>query len=432
MTMIDLGEVNQAPEQVIPVDHRRIRRAVLAAATVVGLLLVGGSARSAPPFGLRPLWSTAMTGDDQPLFGPDTGYLLRGTELTAYELADGSVRWTARIPRAPYPPEPAGEVVLLRSDPITVEQREANGISHTFEFARSTRALSARTGAELWRINGEPTVVGGGTALFEEHNGRGDVIRLRLTRLADGATIWARATPGTWTSTEGTDRDPAKLITMDPTGKINIFRYADGAPLGGGRLPAIKSAEVGLSGTGSLLAVVRQDPDGRATTVLHRLDDLTRLWQTDSDYGINACGPVLCTRDERGLVGHDPATGRELWRQPGMRTAWPVGPERLLLDDGAEDDPTYRLIDAATGQQLGAAIRGHVLETATPAGSMLVLRRTTQPDGLTSVTRLDLTTGAQTLLGALSPVVETSCRSLGRYLACPRDGRLDVLAVARR
>jgi outer membrane protein assembly factor BamB len=431
VTMIDLGEVTESPpEQAVPLDHHRIRRAMLVVATIAGLLLLTGSARPAPPFGLRPLWSTPMTGADRPAFGPGSVYLLRGLQLAAYDLASGGVRWTVPVPYVPYPPEPAGEVVLLRTDPVTVEQQGTGGGRYTFEFAQVTRVFAAGTGAELWRARGEAAVVDGDTALIEERDKRGGIVRLRLTRLADGATIYTLdATRWVWTEDSG--GRPSRVITIEPSGKINIFRYGDGAPIHSGRLPGADAGEPApaIAGVGGLLAHVPQKP-GRSTAVLYRPDDLTPLWRNESGLDIAACGPVLCVSDDTGLVGRDPATGRQLWRQPGMRGARPAGPGRLLLDDAAEE-PTYQLIDATTGRRIGAAILGTVPSTTHPAGTQLILRRTTQPDGLTSVTRLDPTTGAQTLLGVMRPVDESTCSDLGRYLACPGDGTLDVTAVGR-
>lgn len=440
MTMIDLGDLTQpAPSPAIPVDHRRIRRAVLAVATIAGLLLMAGSARPAPPFGLRPVWSVPMTGTDVSAFGPDAAYLLRGSELTAYDLASGAVRWTAPVPDALYNAEPTGDVVLLRTERVTVERKDPDGSTHGFEFARSTLALAAGTGAELWRAVGEPTVKDGNTALFEERDERGDVVRLRLTRLADGRSIWTQAVPRTWTWTEDTDGRPDQIITSDSAGGIKVFRYADGTLVHHGQLPRTAGqspvdADSGLVGAGGLLALVRQQPTGVVTTTIYRLDDLTRLWRRDdSSFGIRACGPVLCVLGEAAVTGHDPTTGQELWRRPSMRWAWPAGSGRVLLEDG---DSTHQLVDVATGRPVGPPAYGQRLFNgdldSDPGRSVLLLRSTTQPSGLTSVTLLDLTTGAQTLLGAINPVYgDVGCWHERRYLACAENGVLTVMTIGR-
>jgi len=440
MTVIDLGELTDSPAELsVPAGRRRIPRALLAAATIVGLLLVGGSARPAPPFGLRPLWSRPVTGNDVPTFGPDAGYVFDGSALTAYDLASGTIRWSTPVHDVEYGASPAGPVVLLGTEPVTVERQGADGDKYQFVFARATVALSARTGAEIWRAGGNPILTDDSTALFEERNQHGEVARLRLTRLADGATIWTHAVPSSWILSEDGGGRPDRLLTLDPTGEIKVFRYADGALVRQGRLPELAGRppareKVGLVPMGNLLAVVRQkQADPRETTAtVYRLDDLTRLWQhRGAEFNVRPCAPVFCVLGPTDATGLDPATGRELWRRPGMRGAWPAGPGRLLLDDGP-DEAVRQLVETATGRPIGPPARGRRVWSDGPAGSLLLLGRTTQPLGLTSVTLLDLTTGAQTPIGVIGAIVaEESCWAETRYLACVDDGVLTVRTFGR-
>ena len=53
-----------------------------------------------------------------------------------------------------------------------------------------TVALSAATGDEAWRTNGEPHTVSGDAALMADYTTGGGLRQLRLIRLADNGTAW--------------------------------------------------------------------------------------------------------------------------------------------------------------------------------------------------------------------------------------------------
>jgi hypothetical protein len=108
---------------------------------------------------------------------------------------------------------------------------------------------------------------------------------------------------------------------------------------------------------------------------------------------------------------------------------WDVGGDRLLLNATGTGVPTMVLIDAATGQAIGAPATGQPAQTQHPDRSIYLLRGTTTPRNRIAVVRFDLTTGAQTMLGTIGAIGEQGCAMVPGYLACPAGGRLTVTAA---
>jgi outer membrane protein assembly factor BamB len=438
MATIDLGELGTTELQLPPrpLDRRGIARTALALLAVLGLLLVGGSARPAPPW-LHTAWSTTMVDGDEAGFTGTTAFVSRGTdgrtEITAYRLTDGRRLWAATVDEiGPIAPEPTadGTALLLRADPVSIERRESDTVRLTLYFYRTTIALDAATGAELWRAPGEQGSAIGDEVLLGEHDDRGSLSRLTMVDLHDGHQVWSRPVPGaeSWTIVEPAGR-PAEVVTVGADNRLTFLRYADGSVSRSATLPEKVTGVAFLDG---YLLAMNADDDGRSyreSTTVYRWDDLSPLWAAETtDGGIIACEPLLCTIDQAGVVARDPATGRELWRKPGKRAVRTVGDNRMLIADFEHDGDTL-LVDATSGRQIGESALGQVPWARAEHDSVLVLRRTSNPLGLESVTRLDLDTGRTTLLGTINPVLEITCWDLDRYLACPDRSRLVVTAV---
>jgi outer membrane protein assembly factor BamB len=431
MTLIDLGKITHDPaDPALPVNHRRVRHLVLAAAALAGVLLLTGSARPAPP-SVQQLWAAPLARDDTAQLHDGTAYVNRlagtGTELTAYDLATGEKRWrvVSGTGAANFGVQPAVDVVLVPVGRRVVDELDGGERFWTL-YSEGTVALDAGTGRERWRTAGEVGAVGtDGTGLVLEHDRHGVATRIRLIRLGDGHQVWelpasgAEATTVLWT-----DDQPLRIATVTAGGELRVYGYADGRLRARARVPW-KSRRSDLMGAGALLAV-RGDRNG--TTTLYRPDDLSVLWSTGDVVFLTGCGRLLCALDDDGVAGRDPATGRELWRVRDMFGVAEVGPGRLLLDSGGVGG-VQQLVDAGTGRPIGSRAYG-VAVPGGPAGSLLLLRRTARPPGGQLVSRLDLTSGEQTALGLTAPADEDrACSGAGRYLACERDGALTVVSV---
>jgi hypothetical protein len=439
MAMIDLGEASHdAPEHAVPVDVPRIRRLALAVVAFAGVLALGGAIRPAAA-GVHPVWTAALRDDEGLTLTADTAYLstMNGggeAQLAAYDLATGAVRWTVRAgaPMSGYGPDPVGDVVLVPADPVTVNENVPDG-TYFYSFNRTTIALDARTGVERWRTTGEHRrATLGGNTLISEYDDAAHLSRLRLVRLADGHELWSRPTPGTasWTLLSQGDR-PAEIVTATRGGEIRIYRYADGSLRFTGRLPwqVGRTQTADLYAAGSYLAVRRSEASSAGTTI-YRPDDLSELWRTGDRTGfVTACGPLLCSATETAVIGRDPVTGREQWRHTGVQGVRELTPDRLLLEEAA-DNGTRLLVDAVTGREVSRPASGEPADTRTaPDGSVFLLRRTLEPAGRVAVTRLDVATGRQSLLGTIGQTGDLPCAAAARYLACRYANRLTVTAV---
>ena len=93
MAVIDLGEVTgEERSPAVPLDHRRLLRAVLAVLSIAGLLVIAGR-RPAATAGVRPLWTI----DD---FRDDDSVVLAGHDRVRLPARRTAVR---RSPRTTWP-----------------------------------------------------------------------------------------------------------------------------------------------------------------------------------------------------------------------------------------------------------------------------------------------------------------------------------------
>jgi len=438
MSLIDLGEVTaETTAPVVPLNLPRFRRLALTVLAVAGLLALGASAPPGPSL-VRQLWTTAFQASDVMALDADAAYLNRSDdgrspELTAYDLATGVVRWKrpSGVAVAGYPPRPAGDVLLVPTDPDLIRHEEADESVSYYQLSRGTVALDAATGEQLWQTAGDASPSAGlGEAVITEANEAGAVTRLRLVRLRDGHEMWSHAvTPvNEWIPLGPPDR-PTEIATVTKTGDVTVYGYQDGVVRRQGRLPWAGLYTASLSAAGPYLLVNRRASAQTIATV-YRSDDLRPLWRSDDLIGYGtSCGALICTTGAHEVVGHDPATGRVVWRTQGVEDLWDVGGDRLLLTVAGTAVPTMRLIDAATGQAIGDRAAGQPAQTALPAGSIYLLRGTTTPKDRIAVVRFNLSTGEATMLGTIGAIGEQGCAMAPGYLACPARGRLTVTAA---
>ncbi|MEV4350054.1 PQQ-binding-like beta-propeller repeat protein [Actinoplanes sp. NPDC049596] len=395
MTLIDLGDAAAAPPVAAPVNWSRLRRLMLAALTVAGLLATAASG----PAAAHPLRATALPAGDTLALDGRTAYLTGPSEVSAYDLGTGRRRWQVPAAAADGGVRPAGDVVL----------------------APGPVALDAATGAPLWRSSGDarPSAASGDVLLAERD-------QLRLVGLRDGHERWRRAVSPVdqWTTvTEG--GRPSVIVTVSALGDATAYRYADGVVLHRERIPWNGVYRAYLATAGPYLVVVRTASAQTVATV-YRAADLRPLWRSGELIGsVTDCGGLICLAGVRGVTAHDAGTGQEIWQRDDMTYVADVGDGRLLLSSAA----STVLADAATGRTVGRPFAGRPSVVTGPAGSLLLLRETGTPAGRTTVTRLDLSTGGQAGLGTIERTAGQVCRGTPGYLLCPRGDELSVTAI---
>ncbi len=345
MTLIDLdGVAGAAAEPAAAAGSPRRLRSVLPVLAVACLLLLAASAPPQPSL-VRRLWTVAFQPDDVLATAGRTVHLNRGGDagrrtVTAYDVPTGRLRWSipAGAAVAGNGVRPAGDVLLVPTEPPA-----GNG--------RGTVALDAATGAQLWRSAGEafPSVAGG----------------------------------------------DALLAGKDEFG---VYGYADGTVRHRGRLPWNGVYSATLLPAGRYLIVVRR-ASAQVVATIHRGADLRLLWRSDELIGsVTGCGTLICTAGARGVIGREPATGREIWRRTDKNFLWDFGGGRLLLSATANlASTTTVLVDTATGR--------------------------------TVVSRIDRTDGRQTVLGTVERAGPQDCRGTPGYLLCRRGNTLIVNAA---
>jgi hypothetical protein len=445
MTVIELGEVSSAPHddpgvaRDLRLDRRLIRRLAAAAVAVLCALTVTGSGQPPPPL-VHPLWSVPFSDVDVKAVTEDSAYLYRSLDgagvLTAYDLATGRARWTHGNPDTEgwIQPAPEAGLLLMAGDRQDVVLQSSSGTVHAGEFVRETVALDAATGAEVWRAPGEVESRYRDTALMADHDAKGIQVRLRMIRLRDRGTIWTRATPGvaTWAIANDGDR-PDTIVMGTATGGITALRYADGTVLGTGHVPWVESRPEDGIFTYLFAArdvlVVNRTTQARSATTVYRLDTMAEIWRIEGRTGFPFdCAPGICVSEGQGLASYEPLTGRPLWLLPGVANAQPIGDNRLLVSDGAEEGQ-QSVVDGITGAMIGEPIFGAMAYQSDPHRSALVLRSTSEPPGRTSVSRWDLRTGRLDLLGTTDRILGLRCDSVSHYVACLRPGHFEVTAV---
>ncbi|WP_067507832.1 PQQ-binding-like beta-propeller repeat protein [Actinoplanes sp. TFC3] len=449
MGVIELGLVTDHDETVDePAAARRlgspreIRRVLVAVAAALCLLLCTASA---PPHSFAPaqLWSIPLlSGQDSFISADDQVYVFTGTaggnrRLSAYGLRTGKLRWTVpELDDAAWIGTVQSGVIMLPTGRATVEFDTDNGGVGFREFNRETIAIDAATGRQLWRLPGEVAASHGDLALLTEWDEQGSTVRtLRAVGLHDGIPAWQNspAAVQSWTTSE----DLGRLVTATGEGLVQVLDFADGSVQTSRKLPWAGRATSGdrstdISTEGQQL-VVRNVAGSKATVTAYDLASLTERWHLTSDTlnGFYGCGPVMCLNDASGVAGYDRLTGRRLWQRASGGWAVPVGPDRLILEDGQEG-ARHALLDSHTGATLAdLGTAGIVWDYQDTASTAYVLIRTTSPPQRTALGEVDEHSGEIRLRGLIDEMQDYGCHAEGTLLLCATaDGRLTVTETA--
>ncbi|WP_433791948.1 PQQ-binding-like beta-propeller repeat protein [Actinoplanes sp. CA-252034] len=450
MSVIDLGDVSRLPDE--PEDHPdgrraferfRVRRPAKAVIAVLAVLALGGSALPGPPV-LHEVWSAPLSEAESMTVDGDALYVNRtrgtGTEITAYELGTGVVRWRRPVDTGPawLSVTPHGDVLLLPGDEQSIDVTSDDGATVSYSYSGSLTALDRATGAPLWKRPGAPHWQDtGDTLLMYERTPTGTMTWLRLIRTGDGSVVWERRAPekSDIVMVQLDGDTPARVVTATPQGDLTVLRYADGAPVTSGSVPwqptsYTTGAGSSLTTVGGRLVVIDTGlgtSGDRSRVTVYRTDELVPLWSRDTKGWANVqdCGPLACVNTLPGsFEAVDPETGEKRWEMPGGQFIGSVpGGERVLIA-GTDDKPQQSLVDAATGRVIGPGGNGSLLSLDEEEGTAMLLRALDQATG--AVSRLDTTTGRSTLLGRIAAGDQLFCSAQGRWIACSLGDRLVV------
>ncbi|MEV4281233.1 PQQ-binding-like beta-propeller repeat protein [Actinoplanes xinjiangensis] len=453
VSVIDLGDVSSLPDE--PEGYPggrpgfgrvRVGRLAKAAIAAVVTLVAGGSALPGPPV-LREVWSVPTSADESMTLDADSVYLHRpgenGTELTAYDLRTGRVRWTRPIDTGPswFGATPQHGVLLLPGDEQTIEVKSPDGGMMGYSYSGSLTALDPATGEQLWQRPGSQHWADTGeTLLMYERDRTGTLTWLRQVRMRDGSIVWERRAPAKADTVEVLfdDGTPNRIVTAGPRGRLTVLRYTDGTEVTSRSLPWQKvSYNTGVgSSLGAVkgrLVVVDTGLEGnidRSRVTVYRADSLTPLWSRETNGWANVqdCGPLVCLSTAQGLFeAVDPETGARRWAMAGSPFIGTVADGERLLIPGTDDEPEQTLVDAATGRVIGPIAAGGLMSMDDEEGTATLLR---QLDPTTSVlSRIDTDTGRSTVLGVLPAGDQVFCSGSGRRIVCTLGDRLVVMTA---
>jgi hypothetical protein len=435
MTLIELGEVSSGSEPEVPAAPPRradLRRIAVLLVAVLCVLTVTGSERPEPR-GLPVLWTVDYVGDQFTLTG-DTLYVLGAgetPEVTAYDAANGSIRWAREGAALGWLNAEVPGLVLMS---IMAERTvpDENGNDFTAPMPHSTVAVDARTGVERWRAIGEINVWTADLIMFMERQADSDgPARFRTVRASDGSTAWTyEPAPGvlTWTTTGSGPMRPDRLITATDDGQIEVRRFGDGSVVTAGKLPWRTAADrrggyTELFSSHNTLIVITENA-GRQTVTGYHPDTLRSVWTTtNSSFNtLFDCGALLCiSTGPRQVDAVDPATGRVAWTSEGWDYARETTDGRLITDLH-QGGGWQGAIDGATGRKIAEFPPGNsYIDQIT--GTVLTVGSSSTTPGAATVTQL---TGSDdvVLRGSLGAITDNGCQLAADRLACSIGGGL--------
>lgn len=425
MPVIELGDLGSPPAGPLPRARSpfRARPGLAALLLLVTLAGLGAAAPPAKPL-VRQLWTAGLEDSDGITFTGDALYLARKTEIIAYDLATGSVRWRRERPADAEQLSSfvaADGMVQLGGPPAYAPV--PGRVGSAMAYPAALIVLDAATGAERWRTPGEVVRSDPDEVLVADRDDHGELHALRMVGARDGVARWEQPLTGTLDAR----MSGSLIVTTTLAGDIGTYRATDGKPLVRRHLDGSDDRlNTTLMITGERLLVTRTDPRG-ATITAYRLDDLTALWNRralKTSY-LTDCGPVLCLSEGAEVTGLDPASGAAQWRLTGRGGVNVAGPGRLLAYSTA-DQPTQVVVDAATGRVLGSPRRGWPVAASGPP---VLLRAGTGDPARSVISRVDPVSGRITTIGTLPTPGDLPCYASGRFLLCRRPDGLVVTAL---
>jgi outer membrane protein assembly factor BamB len=330
---IDLGElpphdeVRLEPDPWWPGVRRRWRHrrtwqlAGAAVVTALTAVTVTAAATPASPAALSHQFTVAGL---SPVYDEHALYILDGpdqaangqTTITAYRLADGTVRWQASLPA-----RGSGFLAVQHGTLLATSARD----TETGNADPRTTRLDPDTGERLWTNAGWPGQLAGGWLVLERELAAptpeerdGEVVpwvELTVVDLATGAAAWRTDVLG-WAY--DLDADGTMLVTIDEHRDLRSYDLATGEPMAARSLPT---------------------PD--------------ELGPESYYGGFQVIGPVVVLQDPAAIISaFDVATLAPRWRSTepideSGQSSWPIPCAGLVCLTGSQPP---RALDSATGE----------------------------------------------------------------------------------
>ena len=279
------------------------------------------------------------------------GELLAQTDgqLTAYDLADGRMRWQSGQATPAYRMRMVAGLVLMR--PWTNAPGDPG-----------TQAVALDTGAARWQRPGTVVSLAGSSALLavagvRSLGGSGRRVEHQVEAVdpATGGTEWTVPVPSTAVllGVPGpADGDDTRMLLVHDDRTAAVHDLTTGRLLTSAELPAADYNPDNPAVAGGVLLLSHPGNPGTEITA-YDPGTLRPLWTGPGDgvYAIRSCGALACLTGARGVRAVDPVTGAERWNRP----AWQAVEQRGELSIAyASPDGTgpLGLFDPATGRLL--------------------------------------------------------------------------------
>jgi outer membrane protein assembly factor BamB len=400
------------------------------ASLVLGLLVLVSSVASGapPPPALSPLLSLRVGPADSYAL-TDGGELLAQTQgrISAYDLADGRLRWQADQDRPTYRLRTAGGLVLMR--PWTYGPGQP-----------STTALSLATGIKQWKHAGTVMAIAGSPALLSVSSVRSSSSTNRRVQ-GPVESIDPRTGDVRWRVDV---RSTAVLLVIPgPGGALPrmmllhddriaaVHDLATGEKLTTAEWPPANYGPENPAVSGGHILLRHLGPSG---AVVSAYDPVTlRLqWRQPAGnaYEVRSCGDVACLIGPDGVRAIRPVDGRTQWYRPGWRGVEQRG--TLLLAYGQPSGPSdpVGIVDPGTGRVL-VDLKGWRLVGGNGGDHVLVIRAVEA--GARTVVAVAAAGSAGPRPLADLPPGTGDCQSVPDRLVCrSTTGELNVWAYRER
>lgn len=425
--VIDLGLDRGEPETYASPSRSTVPpwlRPFLLAALV---LVCAGASAAPPPPALSPLLTLQVGPADSYALTDDDELLAQtlGT-ISAYNLADGALRWQTEQDRPTYRLRTAAGLVLMR--PWTYGPGQP-----------STTALSLATGRPQWNREGTVMTIAGSSVLLSVSAVRSGGTNRRVQGPVEsidpdtGLPRWRIevASTAVLLGIPGPADSGPRLMLLHDDRTAAVHDLATGERLASTEVPPANYGPENPAISGGLILLRHLSDDGTAVTAYDPVT-LRQVWQRSGEraYEVRACGSLACLTGPDGVRGFDPVTGRPAWYRPGWRNIEQRGDLLIAYGTKAGASDPVGIVDPASGRVL-VDLAGWRL-VGGDSGDHLLVTRVVEAGARTMVAVATPGVAGPRPLADLPPGTG-DCQSAPSRLVCrSSSGELQVWAYRKR